>query len=513
MKLKRGLYLVHRWFGIVMCLLLAMWFVSGVVLMYVHFPTLTPEERMRGLPALDPGTVREAPDPLLQNPALESLTLTTVLRRPAWLAKTSASTWTVMFADTGEMLDSISTADAALAARQFLYPGKPTTTMTGPIELVEMDQWTVSGGLNSYRPLFRVPVSDGDGTILYVSSLTGQVVRDTTRRERIWNWLGANLHWIYPLALRRHTDVWNWVVVILSIAGLVSIITGTIAGVLRLRPKRRYRGKDWTPYRGVMKWHHVLGLACSVFLCTFMLSGLLSMNPFGVFSPVVDYDALPRHYQGVAPLRITSEQMNTLRSGLYAGEGIREVRWHWLGNRSLPVLVRGAHDYDLLPMAEDAADAALGERIEDAALRAMLSVDADVRLTTLERLDDYDNYYYSHAGRWRPLPILRLCFDDAGGSWLHIDGRTGELLSHMTARDRAQRWLYHGLHSLDLGVLIRHRPAWDIVMLTLSALGIAMALTGVAISWKRLRLISIRGYGRRRRAGAPAHTPPMSARQ
>jgi hypothetical protein len=41
-----------------------------------------------------------------------------------------------------------------------------------------------------------VPIDDAEGTVLYVSSTTGQVVRDTTRSERIWNWLGANLHWI-----------------------------------------------------------------------------------------------------------------------------------------------------------------------------------------------------------------------------------------------------------------------------------------------------------------------------
>jgi uncharacterized iron-regulated membrane protein len=295
-------------------------------------------------------------------------------------------------------------------------------------------------------------------------------------------------------------------VVILSTAGLVSIISGTIAGALRLRPKRRYRGRHWTPYRGVMKWHHVLGLVCSVFLCTFMLSGLLSMNPFGVFSPAVDYGALPRAYQGAAPRRIPPEQMNALRSGLYAGDGVREVRWHWLQNHAQPVLVRGANDYRLLPLAEAAADAALDERIASGAQRAMCSIDADGRLTALERLDDYDNYYYSHAGRWRPLPILRLRFDDSGSSWLHVDGRTGELLSHMTSRDRAQRWLYHGLHSLDLGVLIRNRPAWDIVMLSLSALGMAMALTSVAIGWKRLR------PGRHERGGAPGYIPLMSAR-
>ena len=43
-QLKRWLYLTHRWIGIVTCLLFAMWFVSGLVMLYVPFPELKPAE-------------------------------------------------------------------------------------------------------------------------------------------------------------------------------------------------------------------------------------------------------------------------------------------------------------------------------------------------------------------------------------------------------------------------------------------------------------------------------------
>ncbi len=41
-RAKRWLYLIHRWAGVVLCLFFAMWFVSGVVMMYVGYPKLTP---------------------------------------------------------------------------------------------------------------------------------------------------------------------------------------------------------------------------------------------------------------------------------------------------------------------------------------------------------------------------------------------------------------------------------------------------------------------------------------
>ena len=39
--MKRLLFLIHRWAGVVLCLFMAMWFVSGVVMMYVGYPKLT----------------------------------------------------------------------------------------------------------------------------------------------------------------------------------------------------------------------------------------------------------------------------------------------------------------------------------------------------------------------------------------------------------------------------------------------------------------------------------------
>ena len=49
---KRWLYLVHRWLGVLLCAFFAMWFVSGVVMMYVGYPKLTVAERLASLPPL-----------------------------------------------------------------------------------------------------------------------------------------------------------------------------------------------------------------------------------------------------------------------------------------------------------------------------------------------------------------------------------------------------------------------------------------------------------------------------
>ena len=49
---KRWTYLVHRWLGIGGCLLMLLWFVSGMVMLFIGYPKLTPGERLAALPAL-----------------------------------------------------------------------------------------------------------------------------------------------------------------------------------------------------------------------------------------------------------------------------------------------------------------------------------------------------------------------------------------------------------------------------------------------------------------------------
>jgi hypothetical protein len=51
---------------------------------------------------------------------------------------------------------------------------------------------------------------------------------------------------------------------------------------------------------------------------------------------------------------------------------------------------------------------------------------------------------------------------------------------------RWNRWLYHGLHSLDFPFLYNRRPLWDIVLIVLSAGGLVLSATTLVPSWRRL---------------------------
>jgi hypothetical protein len=109
----------------------------------------------------------------------------------------------------------------------------------------------------------------------------------------------------------------------------------------------------------------------------------------------------------------------------------------------------------------------------------------DHAVTEARLLDRPDAYYYSRTTL--PLPVLRVKFDDGAGTWLYIDPVVSRVVARFTTRERVQRWLYHGLHSLDFPFLYQRRPLWDIVVVTLCLGGAFLSFIGVVIAGKRVR--------------------------
>jgi hypothetical protein len=86
-------------------------------------------------------------------------------------------------------------------------------------------------------------------------------------------------------------------------------------------------------------------------------------------------------------------------------------------------------------------------------------------------------------------------------TWLYFDPQHGQIVLKEERLARANRWLYHGLHSLDFPVLYNRRPAWDIVVIVLSLGGIAVSITTLWPAWRRLRRRATEGRARLYRAG------------
>ena len=488
---KKLLYLSHRWLGIAMCLLIAMWFASGMVMMYVGFPELTQDEYYAGLEPLAAKRINRSPEEILAgtsaDTAIEQLLLTSSGKRPVYLLKQQAVAWQGLYADSGEPITELTAETAVAAAVNFYQTQHPGQTETGEyLQQLHMDQWSVSNGLNPYRPLHKIAVNDDAGTELYVSSLTGQVIRDTHRSERIWNWLGSNLHWIYPVQLRKHRSLWENVIIFLALLGLVSVSTGAIIGFMHLRLTRRYPNGSYSPYHGMLKYHHVIGLMALIFLSTFFFSGLMSIGPWGIFDSNSSFSEQRQRYQhkeGFLNSAPAYSKPEAIRQLIQQNKEfpVKQIAWHWIAGKSHVSLHASSHEVRYLLDPGDKES--LQQRIDSRIGRLI----PNSNIVSQQQLSSYDLYYYSHHNRHRPLPVLRIKFDDPEATWFHIDLASGRVLNRLTDRRRLERWIYNGLHSFDFTLLINNRPVWDLWMIFLCGVGLFFAVTSMVISVRYLR--------------------------
>jgi hypothetical protein len=72
------------------------------------------------------------------------------------------------------------------------------------------------------------------------------------------------------------------------------------------------------------------------------------------------------------------------------------------------------------------------------------------------------------------------------GTRYYIDPKTAAVVGQYSARGWVNRWLYHGLHSLDFPWLYKYRPLWDIVVITLMLGGTALCVTSLVMTWRVL---------------------------
>ena len=100
-------------------------------------------------------------------------------------------------------------------------------------------------------------------------------------------------------------------------------------------------------------------------------------------------------------------------------------------------------------------------------------------------MDQYDAYYLDRH-RERPLPVIYARLNDAGGTRYYVDPKTGTVVGQYSARGWVNRWLYHGLHSLDFPWLYNYRPLWDIVVIGLMLGGTALCVTSIVMTWRVL---------------------------
>jgi uncharacterized iron-regulated membrane protein len=470
----RNLHLWHRWLGIGLGLFVLLWFVSGLVMLYVAYPKLNQAERLATLQVVDLSKIQfsaaQAWHSVGSHDEPEKVRLNMSHHRPVYHFLQGGS-WLSVWADTGQRLevDHDYLRDSATA----FAPQAPILSS----QLITRDQWSISSALDAHRPLHRIALQDAMGTALYVSSHTGEVVLDTQRNERTWNWLGSVIHWIYFTPLRVERELLRQVILWSSGAALLLVAIGMWLGIQRLRIRRRYSHNRISPYRGWARWHHLSGLIAGVFCITWLFSGWLSVKPFDWLSSRKMSEQEIIAWTGG---KIGLDEMQL--PGRLRMPDIKEIEWTKFDGR-VSLLGYTAERKYLIDISNGAAAAPFTQAVLASRAQAMQS---GLTPMSAEWLHDGDLYYRSSAEH-KVSKVLKVEFADDARTTYYLDPETGQVVSSHNNGSRLYRWLFNALHCMDFAPFTNYEIGRQITIILLSIGGILVSIAGVVLGWRRLR--------------------------
>jgi hypothetical protein len=285
---------------------------------------------------------------------------------------------------------------------------------------------------------------------------------------------GPVAHWLYFTPLRKNPQLWSRIVIWLSGAATVVALLGLFAGLTFYSPSRRI------PFTGTKRLHMILGLFFGFLACTWAFSGMLSMDPFPIKVAGED-PRIPQALEG-EPFAFENFTVKSPREALVEVSPLlsaREVEFSQVGVRSFYLVTQDADHSRVVPMT----GAPSMEFDRAALLDFVTKASQPTGLAEARFIDEYDAHYLDR-NRELPLPVLFLRMKDAQQSTFYIDPRTARVVGSYSSGRWPERWLYHGFHSINLPVLYKHRPAWDIAVLFLMLGGASLCVTSVVIAWR-----------------------------
>jgi hypothetical protein len=469
----RLLLLMHRYLGVVMGLLMTLWCLSGFVMMYRGYPQLSEAARLRGLQSLRLAA-EPAPLSIGGGERIADFQIETQNDHPVLRLLSKSGGWRSVDLRTGAPAPASLGPEEALTIAKTYATGNGLAGAPRDLGVIGEDQWTVEDAKRN-GPVHHIRFDDPPATEIYIADRTGAVVQATTRAARVWGWLGAVPHWLYPTALRRNGVLWANVVIWTSLAGSCLTVTGLYVGVARFK---RYSSGRWSPYRGWFFWHHITGLVFGLLTLTWVASGLMTMNPWGLFDTPVE---TVQHR--VLAGEVTGEALKAFLAKAPLNSDFVRLKAAPLGGR-LFVIATG-RDGQAVRLGEDARPAPLAMAEVAAAIRST----NPLRIVALSPLSTEDDCYYSGYDGAVRLPVYRARLAGPAATTLYIDAVSGQVVRAIDRTARTSRWLRTGLHDWDFAGL-RRRPIWDAVVLSLllgvtavCALGAWLGLLRVRRDW------------------------------
>lgn len=447
--------------------------------MYVPFPVLSVEEILRRSAPVEIDKIKTSPSEALSFSGINSVDRFRLVNRggkAVYIITPTKGQAVSVSADDGK-----AAAIDALGAKQIVedFIQNAVAAVDGPLDF---DQWIVSDEFDPYRPFYRAWTDDAHGTSLYVSAMTGEVVQRTTRRERLWNYAGAVVHWIYPTILRKYPALWDQVVWWLALVGIMSALTGGVLGIDRANKSLQMKRRQISPFQSWMRWHHILGLCAGIFVLTWIVSGWLSMDHGRLFSTPIPSASQTARFRGIA----LGEALGNVKIQDLKNLGSFQEAEVIAINGITILAARSAGSQRLYAIGETHIAISGVAEIPEPVIEKAVAAAWPGTQVSLERPAENDVYGHLRSGSLPPS-TLRAILDDGARTWVHVDASSGRIISVMDRSRRIYRWLFNGLHSLDFPGFVDSRPAWDIVMLTLLSAGFVFSVTASVLGVKRIQ--------------------------
>lgn len=468
-KLLRSLYVSHRWVGIALCPLMLGWCVSGLIMLWHTWPQPDDYGQANAHAVLAlPAQLPPLP-PLAGNTRFQAFRISMVGHTPML---TLSPDWGSPYAInlTTGAVGPASVEDLADNARRYVVAtgGSGVPVFTG---VTTDDQWVLDthGRMEGFA---RFEFANRAKTVVYVSQTTGDVVQATTAASRLWAWVGAIPHWLYPAILRRHPAVWKEVVILFSGVGVFLTLTGLWVGVLRLKRKWPY-----TPYTRWHFVHHLGGMVFGLFALSWITTGLLTMNPAGLFESQ-SATALARRVTGtVSGADIQNVLYSLTQRGTHDGKSVYSA----LLNGEIYNVIEDTHGH-ITRQTEAMQPAPLTQPVLAATLK-QAGIITDTRAVVF--LTTPDHYYFSKETRKRQFPVW--CVNALDGTFFYLEARSGQVIAAIDPAAQNARWFVYGLHDGDFWPWLRAPSGRWLVVVPLLAGVLVIFLSGCIVGFRRMK--------------------------
>lgn len=478
--IRKIVFNIHLILGLLLCVLFLMWFLSGFVMIYHSFPRASQEYKLQrqqplqgALPAID-SIIAYVPD----SAKLQSLSIEMRFDRPV-VSFRGKDVPGDKYLDTLEPVE-----DFNEEVRQKIISLWCDASVHRIDTLQEVDQWIPFGRLSEEMPIYKYYFDDPEQHQLYMTSRDGRVLQFTDKNSRFWAWLGAIPHWVYFTSLRQHQTAWIEFVKWAAGIGCIMCFAGLWLGIQDWW-KQRKLGYFRSPYRkSWYKWHFISGVCFGLFAITFAFSGLMSLTDMPDWMKKAPKEKQKQMFSG----RFRQDSMLPVeayaldyRTVLSTSDSIKRITWSsWRRNPYYKIRMNNTvQNID----SSDTISVRPFRLTEEMIRMDVRQQFGDSVRWKMDLLSEYDADYYGKKKERNPLPVYRVIVDDDMHTHLYYDP---ENISQRRIDDdgRTRRFLYSGLHSLNIKYLTDRPILWNIVMFTLMIGGTFLSLTGVVLSVK-----------------------------